>query len=75
MKNKPKTGGPAFPRPIGASRDKYSTSQDGMSLRAWFAGMVAPAVYAAVTPDTSLVDIAAQSVLFADALIEQLEKP
>ena len=39
MSEKINDGGPAFPMPRGAAAGKHNDSQQGMSLRDWFAGM------------------------------------
>ena len=82
--SKPNDGGPAFPQMFFASGGKYP---EGMSLRAWLAGMAIGPLMASdgfeatvmrnpkFDLETMLPKFAAQeAVRIADALISELEK-
>jgi len=70
------TGGPAFPRPSSKNDDIYVESQQGMSLRDWFAGMALQGLIACPTvrPSMKNEEYANISYGLADAMIAEREK-
>lgn len=66
----PNTGGPAFPRVATIWNDE----QDGMSLRAWLAGMAMQGFLCGSLLDRDPELVALASCKQADALIAELEK-
>ena len=71
-----KDGGPAFPRQgfwNTAGPELFIQPNPGMSLRAWLAGQMAPAVRM-VTRIHDPAGVARLAVADADALIAELEK-
>ena len=62
------TGGPAFPAPAGVQH----ITEQGMTLRDWFAGMAMQGICAS-GPDISNPVIAAEAYALADAMIKQRE--
>lgn len=70
-----KDGGPAFPMPAGPEPRVNSTTHynEGMSLRDWFAGQLAAAMYTAQHSPTSIPGRKAraeEAYAMADALLE-----
>ena len=60
-------GGPAFPRPATTGRN---ASQDGMSLRDWFAGMSLSSMdYGWFGSSTRIREMAEESYNIADAML------
>ena len=62
------TGGPAFPAPAGVQH----ITEQGMTLRDWFAGMAMQGICAS-GPDISNPVIAAEAYALADAMLKQRE--
>ena len=74
-------GGPAFPRtPMDDIRDEIRLQeigglQKGMTLRQWYAGQALPGVIGATqNTDLSARGVAAECILYADAMIAELDK-
>jgi hypothetical protein len=68
------TGGPAFPRPFSKDGDTEAWSQEGLSVRDYFAAQALPAVYAArVTAGLDILQesLTAEAYEIADAMIEE----
>ena len=64
-------GGPAFPMPNEANMN----DQEGMSLRAWFAGMAISSVMREPGTENWLPSVlATEALAVADALIAELDK-
>ena len=71
-----KTGGPAFPIPIGQAQIKrneimFNDAQFGMSLRDWFAGQALCRLAMTTTPAK---DLAEWAYVIADAMIAERDK-
>ncbi len=75
-------GGPAFPRPSGPEPrvDSYHECFEGMSLRAWLAGIAMQGILQSCEPMKYGVtgeeseSVAESALMCADALIAELEK-
>jgi hypothetical protein len=69
-------GGPAFPFEYDIRNEGNRVPHIGMSLRQWYAGMVASAFFAnpRVRATTTDADIAAALFKFADAMIAEGNK-
>jgi hypothetical protein len=69
------TGGPAFPRAMGAAMTdcggQYNDSQPGMTLRDWLAGQaIAGAASRSMLMDSELRGVAMSAYLLADAMLQ-----
>lgn len=72
MSNNTKTGGPAFPCPVGHIECAHP---EGMSLRDWYAGQALSGVLASRDREYSFADFAADAFGYADAMIaEKIER-
>jgi len=75
MSEKINDGGPAFPMPRGAAAGKHNDSQQGMSLRDWFAGMALQGYRSRVDCLTLSPEAASEcSFKDADAMLAEREK-
>lgn len=69
----PNDGGPAFPRPASHDPRSAANSQEGMSLRDWFAGQALAGLDLATYKPIEAAAETAYEV--ADAMIEKAMKP
>jgi hypothetical protein len=73
MSEQSRDGGPAFARP--GFTVEQAESQEGMSLRDWFAGQALQGILASLKPDLIQVSVAATSAYaFADAMLTSRAK-
>jgi len=82
--NKVNDGGPAFPSAaMPTATDERNEQRDGMTLRDWFAGQALAGVLAnsdltkflcSLDPSNGHDKIAAHSIAFADAMIDERER-
>ncbi|PDT47296.1 hypothetical protein CO661_14030 [Sinorhizobium fredii] len=65
------TGGPAFPRPYFENQNgsEWSASQDGMSLRDWFAGKAIPELMRDPGDRAPFCEVAKLAYEMADAML------